>query len=167
MTTEISGTTQTPRIETYRLLLKAHRLFQELNREEFRQYDLSTPQYAILSHAAAAEAGVSLSHISEQMLSDNGNLTRLVDRLEARGLVRRVPDPNDRRVTLVQLTDEGRALIARARPRHRAAIEERMGYLSDEQLAALHDGLETLYTQLRSPGDKEEWQPELEHMREQ
>ena len=154
MTTEISGNTQSPRIETYRLILKVHRLFQELNREEFRQYDLSTPQYAILVHAGACEAGVSLSQICEQMLSDNGNLTRLVDRLEARGLVRRVPDPNDRRVTLVQLTEVGKALVAEARPRHRAAIEERMGYLSDEQLAALHNALEMLCTQLHSPGDR-------------
>jgi len=132
-----------PQIEAYRLFLKLHRLFQELNREEFRPYDLSTPQYAILFHSS--EAGVPLSQLCHAMLADNSNLTRLVDRLEARGLVRRAPDPRDRRVTLVQLTPEGKALIDELRPRHRAYVEQRMSHLSPEQLAAFHVAMETLY----------------------
>jgi DNA-binding MarR family transcriptional regulator len=113
-----------PQIEAYRLFLKLHRRFQELNREEFRPYDLSPPQYAILFHSSTE--GVPLSKLCEQMLADNSNLTRLVDRLEGRGLVRRAADPRDRRVTLVQL----------------------MSHLSAEQLAALHDAMQTLYENL-------------------
>ncbi|MCU0494840.1 MAG: MarR family transcriptional regulator [Chloroflexaceae bacterium] len=135
-------------IETYRLFLRLHRRFQELNRDEFRPYDLSTPQYAILAHTT--EEGVPLTQIGEEMLADNSNLTRLVDRLEARGLVRRAPDPRDRRVTLVQLTPEGAALIAELRPRHRALVESRMGHATPEQLAALHDALNTIYRALHT-----------------
>lgn len=137
-------------IETYRLFLKLHRRFQELNREEFRPYDLSTPQYAILFHASVE--GVPLSQICHEMLADNSNLTRLVDRLEARGLVRRAADPHDRRVTLVQLTAQGKALIDELRPRHRAYVEQRMSYLSPEQLAAMYEAMKTLYEAL---ADKE------------
>lgn len=133
-------------IEAYRLFLKLHKRFQELNREEFRPYDLSTPQYAILFHATVE--GVPLSYICQEMVADNSNLTRLVDRLEARGLVRRAPDPRDRRVTLVQLTPQGSALIDELRPRHREYIERRMSHLTDEQLAALHRAMETLYSAL-------------------
>lgn len=135
-----------PQIETYRLFLKLHRRFQELNREEFRPYDLSTPQYAILFHASVE--GVPLSQICHEMLADNSNLTRLVDRLEARGLVRRAADPHDRRVTLVQLTPQGKALIDELRPRHRAYVEQRMSHLSLEQLAAMYDAMKTLYDAL-------------------
>jgi DNA-binding MarR family transcriptional regulator len=135
-----------PQIEAYRLFLKLHRRFQELNREEFRPYDLSPPQYAILFHASTE--GVPLSKLCEEMLADNSNLTRLVDRLEARGLVRRAPDPRDRRVTLVQLTAEGKALIDELRPRHRNYIERRMSYLSAEQIAGLHEAMQTLYDNL-------------------
>ncbi|HMQ35889.1 MAG TPA: MarR family transcriptional regulator [Chloroflexaceae bacterium] len=134
-------------IEAYRLFLKLHKRFQELNREEFRPYDLSTPQYAILFHATVE--GVPLSYICQEMVADNSNLTRLVDRLEARGLVRRAPDPRDRRVTLVQLTPQGKALIDELRPRHRAYIERRMSHLTDEQLDALHGAMETLYNALQ------------------
>jgi DNA-binding MarR family transcriptional regulator len=135
-----------PQIEAYRLFLKLHRRFQELNREEFRPYDLSPPQYAILFHSSTE--GVPLSKLCEQMLADNSNLTRLVDRLEGRGLVRRAADPRDRRVTLVQLTAEGKALIDEMRPRHAEYVERRMSHLSAEQLAALHDAMQTLYENL-------------------
>ena len=135
-----------PQIEAYRLFLKLHRLFQELNREEFRPYDLSTPQYAILFHASVE--GVPLSTICQHMLADNSNLTRMVDRLEARGLVRRAPDAHDRRVTLVQLTDEGKALIDELYPRHRSYVEARMGVLSPDQLSALSAAMQTLYESL-------------------
>lgn len=133
-------------IEAYRLFLKLHKRFQELNREEFRPYDLSTPQYAILFHATVE--GVPLSYICQEMVADNSNLTRLVDRLEVRGLVRRAPDPRDRRVTLVQLTPQGKALIDELRPRHRDYIEHRMSHLTPEQLDALHSAMETLYSAL-------------------
>ncbi|MFV9506400.1 MAG: MarR family winged helix-turn-helix transcriptional regulator [Oscillochloridaceae bacterium umkhey_bin13] len=138
-----------PQIEAYRLFLKLHKRFQELNREEFRPYDLSTPQYAILFHATPE--GVPLSYLCQEMVADNSNLTRLVDRLEARGLVRRAPDSHDRRVTLVQLTPEGQALINELRPRHRTYIERRMGHLNPTQLAALHEAMDTLYTALHHP----------------
>ncbi|RRR69321.1 MAG: MarR family transcriptional regulator [Candidatus Viridilinea halotolerans] len=136
-----------PQIEAYRLFLKLHKRFQELNREEFRPYDLSTPQYAILFHASAE--GVPLSYICQEMVADNSNLTRLVDRLEARGLVRRAPAAHDRRVTLVQLTPTGQALIDELRPRHRAYVEQRMSHLNAEQLAALHTAMQTLYAALQ------------------
>jgi DNA-binding MarR family transcriptional regulator len=137
---------ESQRIEAYRLFLKLHRRFQDLNREEFRPYDLSTPQYAILFHASPE--GVPLSTICQQMLADNSNLTRMVDRLEARGLVRRAPDPGDRRVTLVQLTAAGKALIDELYPRHRAQVEQRMGALSQAQLEALSAAMQTLYAAL-------------------
>jgi DNA-binding MarR family transcriptional regulator len=133
-------------IEAYRLFLKLHKRFQELNREEFRPYDLSTPQYAILFHATVE--GVPLSYICQEMVADNSNLTRLVDRLEARGLVRRAPDPRDRRVTLVQLTEQGLALIEELRPRHREFVERRMSHLTPEQLDALNSAMATLYEAL-------------------
>lgn len=139
-----------PQIEAYRLFLKLHKRFQELNREEFRPYDLSTPQYAILFHATVE--GVPLSYICQEMVADNSNLTRLVDRLETRGLVRRAPDPRDRRVTLVQLTPEGKALIDELRPRHRAYVERRMSQLTPDQLDALYGAMATLYDAL----DREE-----------
>jgi DNA-binding MarR family transcriptional regulator len=51
-------------------------------------------------------------------------------------------------VTLVKLTAEGKALIDEMRPRHAEYVERRMSHLSAEQLAALHDAMQTLYENL-------------------
>ena len=69
-----------------------------------------------------------------------GGMTKRLDRLEALGLIRRQPDPNDRRGRLIALTDDGRALIDRTVEAH-LQNEERL--LADlpaakrEQLTAL------------------------------
>ncbi|MFJ6406867.1 MarR family winged helix-turn-helix transcriptional regulator [Streptomyces hydrogenans] len=62
------------------------------------------------------------------LVCDASNVTGIVDRLEARGLVRREPDPADRRVKNVIATDEGRDVIRRVR----------------EEMQATHGALDTL-----------------------
>jgi DNA-binding MarR family transcriptional regulator len=52
------------------------------------------------------------------LMRTSGGVTHIVDRLEQRDLVERVPDPDDRRGLLVRLTRKGRALVERAGPSH-------------------------------------------------
>jgi DNA-binding MarR family transcriptional regulator len=69
-----------------------------------------------------------------------GGMTKRLDRLEALGLVRRKPDPNDRRGRLIALTDEGRALMDRAVEAHLGNEERLLEGLPPakrEQLVAL------------------------------
>ncbi|MDV9190930.1 MarR family transcriptional regulator [Streptomyces sp. SR27] len=60
-------------------------------------------------------------------------VTSLVDGLEAVGRVRRVPDPNSRRVVRIELTDEGRATLRELRSARRAAAEDILAPLTVEQ----------------------------------
>ncbi len=75
-------------------------------------------------------------------------VTTLVDGLEAAGRVRRVPDPTNRRVVRIEITDEGRAVLRSLRNARRAAAQEILAPLSAEQrevlgglLTALVDGM--------------------------
>jgi DNA-binding MarR family transcriptional regulator len=73
------------------------------------------------------------------MLTSSGTTKRL-DKLEEAGLIRREPDPNDRRGTLIALTAEGRALIDTVTPAHLANEAQLISALDpaeQEQLAAL------------------------------
>jgi len=54
---------------------------------------------------------VPMGHIAEKLACDNSQVTWITDRLEERGLVERQPDPTDRRVKLLALTDEGRRVL--------------------------------------------------------
>lgn len=68
--------------------------------------------------------------LSRKLLKSSGNITVVVDNLEKRGLVRRSPDREDRRASIVDLTEKGRHLIASCLPRHVQAIVEEMSTLS-------------------------------------
>jgi len=83
---------------------------------------LTYPQYLALL-ALWEQDGMAVGALGERLFLDSGTLTPLLKRLEAAGLVRRERSVDDERRVLVHLTDEGRALRARARgiPRALAA----------------------------------------------
>ncbi|MER6417745.1 MarR family transcriptional regulator [Streptomyces sp. NPDC001137] len=71
-------------------------------------------------------------------------VTTLVDGLEASGKVRRVPDPSNRRVIRIELTDDGRKALSELRGARRSAAEEILAPLSDDQREVLGGLLDTL-----------------------
>jgi DNA-binding MarR family transcriptional regulator len=87
----------------------------------FKQYELSESSYDVLgilrAAAQAAKAagkrfsGLPCSFVAEEMITQVPDLTRLVDRLCAAGLVTRGRSPEDRRVVLLKLTAKGRRLL--------------------------------------------------------
>ena len=76
---------------------------------ELAQFDISAPQLIVLASVANKEAD-SASKLCESISYDPGAMTRMIDRLELKGLIRRVPHPDDRRATNLELTAAGKAL---------------------------------------------------------
>jgi DNA-binding MarR family transcriptional regulator len=70
------------------------------------------------------EDGQTLASLSRALLVTAGNLTGLVDRAERDGVVERRPDPTDRRLARVWLTNEGRSLIRELLPMHARQVHE-------------------------------------------
>ena len=84
--------------------------------------------FDVLSRLAdAGPAGLRMQELEELALFTRGGLTRLVDRIEASGLVRREPVPGDRRGVRVVLTADGRQRYVAAIARHRELIEREFG----------------------------------------
>jgi DNA-binding MarR family transcriptional regulator len=71
------------------------------------------------------------------LMRTSGGMTHLVDRLEAVGLVERVPDPEDRRGLRVGLTGKGRALVDRVTPSHLATERRLLEALTENEQAQL------------------------------
>src|SRR5437763_10178888 len=69
---------------------------------------LSIPKLAALNRLVEAGDSLPLGQLAERLACVKSNVTQLVDRLEADGLVTRAPDPNDRRSRLAVITDAGR-----------------------------------------------------------
>jgi len=90
-------------------------LDQELVRDaELAQLEITAAQYIILSSLAHRDTD-STSRLCKEMSYDPGAMTRMVDRLEAKGLVRRQRCPEDRRLVNLELTDEGQAALPKMR----------------------------------------------------
>lgn len=100
--------------------------------------DLTVSQFGTLE-AIYHLGTMSQTDICGKLLKSGGNTTLVIDNLEKRDLVRRRRDPNDRRVVMVELTDEGRELIEGIFPGHVQAVTEEMAALTPEEQLQLGD----------------------------
>jgi DNA-binding MarR family transcriptional regulator len=88
-----------------------------------------------------------MNELAERILYSKSGFTRVVDRMEEAGLVRRVRPENDRRSILVVLTDKGHNTMERARAHHRHAIERHFSrHLTDTNIKTLTRAVEKLST---------------------
>jgi DNA-binding MarR family transcriptional regulator len=116
------------------------------------RWNLTLPQFDVLAELARTDArGFTFVELSRLLLVTSGNLTGIVDRLEDHQLVRRTPDPNDRRVIRVALTDKGRRMTNTMLPVHAADIEEILSFMPRSALTQLNSLLGTLRDGLHQP----------------
>jgi len=110
--------------------------------EFLRGHQLSPAQYNVLRILrGAGEAGATCSQISERMISRDPDITRLLDRMEARALLRRERSKEDRRVVVTTISAEGLALLG--------TIDEPLRNFLRDRMRTLHRGsLESLVEQL-------------------
>jgi DNA-binding MarR family transcriptional regulator len=91
--------------------------------------------------AAAGRQGARPSTIAERTGMAPPNVTSVLSRLEERGLILRGPDPDDRRATMIMLSQEGRQLAREIAATGREKFEASLSHLTDEELAGLARGL--------------------------
>ncbi|WP_127127142.1 MarR family winged helix-turn-helix transcriptional regulator [Georgenia sp. SYP-B2076] len=95
---------------------------------------LRSREYDVLFTLSLADEGrMRLRHLNEQILMSQPSLSRMVERLENRGLVRRDPAPDDARGVLVGLTAEGAAMQRRIGRQHVRSIRRYVGGALDEE----------------------------------
>jgi DNA-binding MarR family transcriptional regulator len=94
--------------------------------------DLTMPQWAVLAHIAAAP-DVDQSRLAELTSFDKTSIGRIVDQLEAMGLVERRPNGADRRVWMLQATARGHQLRRKLRPRAFASQERLLSCLTAKE----------------------------------
>lgn len=95
--------------------------------------EVTQVEYDVLYTLSKASDGMSMTELNRGILMTQGGLSKLVTRLEGRGLILRTPDPQDRRATCLALTQEGRAVQRKVGLRHGAAVTAMMTRLLDEQ----------------------------------
>jgi DNA-binding MarR family transcriptional regulator len=99
---------------------------------------LSLAKLAALHRLTEAGESLPLGQLAERLSCVKSNVTQLVDRLEADGLVSRTSDPSDRRSRLAVLTDAGRIAFTKGSEIQVQAEREMFGVLTESESETLH-----------------------------
>ncbi len=133
------------------LLQVSSRVVTELDRRLDLEHRMSVREFDVLINLdTAAQESLRMTDLASAVLLSSGGLTRLVGRLEDRGLIQRLPDPTDGRGYLASLTDSGRARLADARATHDAVVRDALAPLSGIELDSVRRALAKALT-ARSP----------------
>lgn len=124
-----TNATPGPRYQALLQLLRTAETLWNASRLFFTRWDLSPSQFNVLNLLYDQSDGCTQIELSRSLIMHRSNVTGLVDRLEARGLVQRHDSANDRRAYRVVLTAAGRKLIQQILPHYYAAAEKVWGEL--------------------------------------
>jgi DNA-binding MarR family transcriptional regulator len=133
------------RLRVWLRLLKATKLVEATVRENLRvEFDTTLPRFDVLAALYRFEDGLKMGELSAALRVSNGNVTGIVERLVADGLVLRVPVAGDKRATLVRLSIKGRETFARMAEAHAGWVNGILQDLSDEDCEQAIGILETV-----------------------
>ena len=123
-------------VRAYVKLMRAARSVTACLEHRLAARGLTTTQLGVLE-ALLHKGPLTHRELGRKVLTSAGNMTDVVDKLEARGLVQRVRATADRRQVRVELTAAGRTMIERVFPRHAADIARAMSGLDRGELRVL------------------------------
>ena len=127
-----------PLVETYFAFLRK-------DDRHIRSLGLTSPQFDVIATLGDTQ-GMPCRELSEKTLVTKGTLTGVLDRLEARGEIERIPSKEDRRSTIVRLTPKGTRVFQKVFPKH---ISYMKPYFEQALTARDMDQLRTLLLRLK------------------
>jgi DNA-binding MarR family transcriptional regulator len=111
--------------------------------EALRPFGITATQYNVLRILrGAGQKGMCGREVAERLVSKVPDVSRLLDRTEDLGLIKRERDPEDRRHVTARITDKGLAVLEKATPELEAIQRRRFGHLDPEGLQRLIAALE-------------------------
>jgi DNA-binding MarR family transcriptional regulator len=139
------------RLRGWRLFFEsALALVDVLDEELERHTGISLRSYDVLVQLEESPEGIPMNALAERILLSKSGFTRVVDKMEEAGLVRRVRPEDDRRTILVVLTNKGAETMENARRYHRDGIERHFAaHLTDNEVKVLTRALEKVSTHAR------------------
>lgn len=148
-------TFDSPEQEVFLNLWRTYDRLRTLEDVLFAQHELTAQQYNALRILKAARNGIPTLALASRLITRAPDITRLLDRLEDRGLVKREQPPENRRQVLVVITQAGRDLLKKLAGPVRDCARRQLGHLSKEQTTQLIELLRAARTPHEAP--ESEW----------
>lgn len=117
-------------------------------RSEMAELGLSTPKMRALAVLTVID-GLQIKQLAVYAVIEQSTLSRALDALEAEGLVRRVPDPDDSRATRIHITEAGRAAFEHLWPHMVKVYDQMFKGIDDAEKRAFVSTLQTILANIR------------------
>lgn len=140
----VTDCTSKDRLRLWIRLLRSSRAIENELRERLRrEFDVTLPRFDVLAALHREPDGMLMSELSRYLMVSNGNVTGIIDRLEADGQVVRARRDGDRRASIVRLTEKGRTEFEAMAGKHETWVAELLGTLVPDDVeklsTVLHD----------------------------
>jgi DNA-binding MarR family transcriptional regulator len=119
-------------------------IFNRLNRAFLREFDITLAKFDVLAQLNRSPDGLTQGNLSRQLKVTGGNVTGLVRRMVADGLITREMSATDRRAFVVRLTTKGADRYKASRERHDTLLHEWLGALPQHELETARQSLARL-----------------------
>ena len=124
--------------EAYLSVVRTSSTLMDRVEDLLKPYGITATQYNVLRILrGAGQGGLCRNELRDRMLTRMPDMTRLLDRMEDAGLVKRSREQDDRRMVLTQITPRGRELLGELERPLTQLHREQLSQLSDEQLRTL------------------------------
>ncbi len=135
-------------------LIRTAEALQQRTGEALKAFEISSTQYNVLRILrGAGAAGLPCSQIGERMVTADPDITRLLDRLEKRGLIERERSLEDRRMVITRIARKGLDFLAGTDEPIQQSLKKNLGHLGKAKLQQLIDRLEELRGDENTSGD--------------
>jgi Transcriptional regulators len=144
-----SNFTEISSIKLVSMLDKTADLIQQIFDKFYKEFKLSKTQFSALYRIyLAGEVGITLSILGDQMSVTKANITSLVDRMVARGLIKRIVNENDRRSIKAVITSEGREILENVLPNNQVFSSEILNCLTKQEKKDFYELLSKVHKEL-------------------
>jgi MarR family transcriptional regulator, 2-MHQ and catechol-resistance regulon repressor len=127
-------------LKLFIVLSRAYKAINEHVNKVIQASGLNPTEFAVLE-LLYHKGDQPMQQIGGKILLASGSITYVVDKLEQKGMLRRIACPNDRRVTFAQITEDGKAFIQEIFPEHAQQIHSLMSSLTESEK---HEAVELL-----------------------
>ncbi|CAM2815870.1 MarR family winged helix-turn-helix transcriptional regulator [Streptococcus mutans] len=127
-----------PAVKAMVVFRKAMRTIDAQVAPSYKNNGLTQTQFAVLD-VLYAKGEMTISRLIASILATSGNMTVVIKNMERNGWIYRSPNPDDRRASVVGLTEVGKQLIQKALPDHIAMVESVFSVMTEEEQLVLID----------------------------
>ena len=128
---------QDMRHETVLNLVRTATLLSARATQLFRRFDLTEAQFNVLFALKFSTGRITQAELGKRLVVTRASITSVLDKLEAKRLVKRIDVPENRRIHHVELTESGRRLVDQVEPPYRKEVHEVLGDLGDVECRAV------------------------------